>query len=72
MDTNGVDSEHILEEIEALIESLGSQNVAAAELGISPQYLSDLLHHRRPVTDSIAQLFGYQKVVTWRKHEPRK
>jgi len=40
-----------------------SQKQLAAEIGISPQYLSDIMGGNRPVTDRIAQHYGYHRFV---------
>ena len=36
---------------------------AAKELGITPQYLSDLRHGRRDVTDTILKKLGLRRIV---------
>lgn len=42
-----------------------SQKTLAVELGISEQYLSDIINEKRDVTEEIAKFFGYERV--WRK-----
>lgn len=42
-----------------------NQKIAAAELHISPSYLSDIINEKRDVTEEIAKFFGYERV--WRK-----
>ncbi len=48
-----------------------SQASVAAELGVSPQYLNDVLKERRDPGDSILGPMGLERVVTYRrKREP--
>ena len=53
--------------MEALIrESVqleGHQTNTAKRLGISPQYLNDVIRGRRDISDEMARKFGYRRVV---------
>lgn len=53
--------------IDEIREKVGGRNqyVVAAELKISPAYLSRLLSGRRPLTDAIAREMGYERVVVY-------
>lgn len=51
-----------LEHINKLIEIYGSQRRVADELRISPQYLCDIIHKRRVVTDDLAKKLGYAQI----------
>lgn len=42
-------------------------SIAAKELGVSPQYLSDVLHRRRDPGPLILQAIGLERVVTYRR-----
>lgn len=42
-----------------------TQKQAAAELGISAQYLSDVLNGHRPMSEKLASKLGWEKIVTW-------
>lgn len=44
---------------------MGSQKKAAESLGISQQFLSDMLMSRRAVNDRIADLLGLDKEIWW-------
>jgi len=44
-----------------------SQNEVAAELGISPQFLSDLLAGRKDITRRVAEAMGYRRMVVFVK-----
>lgn len=39
----------------------GSQKELAARLGISPQYLNDILSDKRRLTPEVAAAFGFRK-----------
>jgi len=43
----------------------GNRETVCNKLGISPQYLCDLLLGRRDISDKIGGLLGYERV--WRK-----
>ena len=45
------------------IQNVGSQKSAAKELGISPQYLCDVLAGRRSPSDRLAKAFGFEREV---------
>ena len=49
------------------IERAGSQAAFAAKHDLSPSYISDLLAGRREISDHIARLLGYQRVI---RYEP--
>lgn len=44
-----------------------SQKAVAARLGFSPQFIHDVLAGRRRVTDTLAALMGYERLVVYRK-----
>ena len=48
-------------------KSVGSQSTFAAQVGVSPAYLSDMLVGKRGVSDTIAAALGYEKFVAFRK-----
>lgn len=56
-------------EIYALVFALGSQKKAAAKIGISPQYLNDIIHGRREVSPQVAEFFGYTRLCLFSKKE---
>ena len=45
----------------------GSQQALAEQLGISTQYLNDVLNGRRDITQRFAEKFGYLRVVLFEK-----
>lgn len=56
------DTIEIMLALTALCNSCGTQKAAAAQLGISPQYLHDLLAGKREVGASIAAKFGLKPI----------
>ena len=58
------DSE-IMELLVAFVKSQPSQKVAAENLGMSPQYLSDVLKGNRAIPEFVGGSFGYLKVSRW-------
>ena len=45
------------------IERLGSQKALADEIGISLGFLNDIVQGRAPVTQQVAEYFGYKKIT---------
>lgn len=60
----GMDNTVILSAVRAFV-GRNNQKILANELGISPQYLSDIINEKRDITEEIAKFFGYERV--WRK-----
>lgn len=48
------------------VRAAGSQKAAARLLGISTQYLNDVLRLRRAVSASLAATLGYDRIVRFR------
>ena len=46
-----------------------SQRAAALAAKISPQYLSDMLLDRKPISDSVLKLIGVRRVVIYEEIE---
>ena len=46
-----------------------TQKDVARQLGISPQYLCDLLAERRPITEEVALKMGFERVVIFKEIE---
>jgi DNA-binding transcriptional regulator YdaS (Cro superfamily) len=55
----------IEDELRLVVEVNGSQKEAARVLGISPQYLCDLLRGRREFSAAVADVLGFQRVVSY-------
>jgi hypothetical protein len=52
--------EEFMKEVNAFVSEFDSQKDAAAALGITPAYLSDILNRRCNISDRIAAKFGYE------------
>ncbi len=44
-------------------EYSGAQKDMASRFGCSPQFINDLVHGRRSITDAVAIPLGYKRVV---------
>lgn len=51
--------------LRARVKAAGNQRDAAKALGISQQYLSDVLSGARPVSDRLLRRLGLRKVITY-------
>lgn len=59
--------DEILQEIRDLVAREGSQVVVATDLEMTPQYLNDILHGRKLVSDTVARQLGYERIVSYKK-----
>lgn len=53
--------------IHAIVRIEGSQKKAAESFGVSPQYLTDVLHGRREISDRILSKLGLRKRVIYER-----
>jgi DNA-binding transcriptional regulator YdaS (Cro superfamily) len=44
---------------------VGGQKACAKEHGVSPQFINDVIHGRREMTERLALSLGYRRVVTF-------
>lgn len=51
-----------MEELKRRVQAMGSQNAVAAELGITPAYLSDILSGRRDLSENVLTKLGFVKI----------
>ncbi len=58
MDTQG----KLIEKIRAAAVKAGSQKALAEQIGVTPQYLSDVLRGRRDPGKAILDAFGYERI----------
>ena len=47
----------------------GTSGQKAVNLGISPQYLCDILNGRRDISSNVARRLGYERAVVFRAHQ---
>ncbi len=52
-----------LERLQAFVDEVGMQRSAAVKLGITPQYLSDLLNGRRSFSERILLKLGLRRAI---------
>lgn len=57
--------EQLLSRLRRDVVAHGSQQDAAKELGVSEQYLSDVLRRRREPGAAILSAMGFQRVTTY-------
>lgn len=57
------DAPHL--KIRALVKAAGTQKTVAKALGISQQYLCEVLSGRRDVSRSLAVKLGYRRVIAF-------
>lgn len=62
----------MIDPIRMLRESLDGRSQAemAKKIGISPQYLHDVLNERRGPGEKILDFLGLEKVVLYRRRQP--
>jgi len=58
--------------LRAACRGAGSQRIWAQANGLSRQYVTDILKGRRPVTDTVANALGYERVVMYRLRAERR
>lgn len=61
--------EDVVSKLEWATLEAGSQKAFADKIGVSPQYVSDVLHHRREPGDSILDGLSLRKVVYYESKE---
>ena len=58
--------EYIVEYIKQQIVMAGSQKKFAAMMGVSPQYINDIIRDRRDISEGIAKKLGFIKEIRYR------
>jgi len=61
----------IITELLKQVKRAGSQQAAAAALGISAQYLNDLLRGRRDASEAILDKLGLRRIIVRAKKTPQ-
>ena len=62
-----ISSREVLDRIAARIRVAGSQKAAAAALGISAQYLTDILNGRREPGPKMLKALGLERISSYRE-----
>lgn len=63
--SNHLDVIEVYRRLQAACAAAGSQQAFALQHGISPAYVSDVLHARRDPGDSILRALGLRRVVKY-------
>jgi hypothetical protein len=56
-----------MESLKKLVSGCKTQKDAAHKLGITPQYLCDILYGRRDISESVATSLGFERKVIFKK-----
>jgi hypothetical protein len=62
-----ITQEELLQVINEMVSTWGSQKAVADHLEISNAYMSDILAGNRPVSDAVARKLGYKRIVKYTK-----
>lgn len=57
----------VVAQLKARAINSNTQLLVAQQLGISPQYLSNILNNKRMISQRVARRLGYIRVVRYRK-----
>lgn len=57
----------LLSKIDSLVEKHGSQKALAQHLGISQQYLNDVVRLRRDPSEKLLKSLGLKKVISYER-----
>lgn len=60
---------HVILALNVIVRMHGSQKKAAAELGVSPQYLNDVLQLKREPGDKILRPLGLKRRLVYERIE---
>lgn len=63
--THPLTESQVLTLIRESVTACGSQKQAASCMGISPQYLNDIVQGKRDISEKVAAYFGLKRVVTF-------
>jgi plasmid maintenance system antidote protein VapI len=62
-----ITQEELLQVIQEMVGSWGSQKAVADHLGISNAYMSDILAGNRTISGEVAKKLGYKRIVRFAK-----
>jgi len=61
-----VDQHAMVAILKAECQKCGSQKAFAKQHGYSPAFINDVLNKRREVSENLARILGYQRIVSFR------
>jgi plasmid maintenance system antidote protein VapI len=56
--------DEMLSLLQERVDQVGSQVIVSQESGVSRQYINDMLHRNRPISEKMAIYLGYSKQKT--------
>lgn len=56
----------VIHRLETECDMLGGQKAWAHKHGFSPQYICDVLHQRRDISDRLANALGFSRHTLWK------
>jgi len=56
-----------MEQLNKLLEELGTQKAVAEKLGFSEQYIGEIFRGTRDISEPLAQKLGFKKVIDWER-----
>jgi len=60
----------IVQELQKLVQELGTQKAVAAKLNVSEQYLSDVLRGKTKPGPAFLYALGYEKIERYKEIKP--
>jgi DNA-binding transcriptional regulator YdaS (Cro superfamily) len=66
-----IERESLYAVLYGVVRTYGTQKKAAHALGVSQQYLTDVLHGRREIGATLLSALGYRKVVLYEQIKQR-
>lgn len=63
-------NEQMREVLAAFCKKNKTQAAAAVKLGISQQYISDMLHQKRDISQEVAEKLGFRRIVVFEEVKP--
>ncbi len=57
---------YVLSDLKQMLE-VNSQKDLAKRLRLTPQYVNDVLHKRRPISAELAKKLGYKRVIVFER-----
>lgn len=62
--TSLIDEMEMLDVLREFVREAGTQRAAAARLGVSGMFVSDMLRGYKPISEAVAEKLGYRR--SWR------
>jgi hypothetical protein len=66
-----VNVKQVLKLLREAAKEAGGQGVYAKQIGVSPQFLSDVLNGRRGISKAILDALGLEIDYEWKKRKPK-